>query len=74
MARVKVDGNMVCNDGQVLHDLALAGKGLAWLSMWKIGSDIYAVFAQRRHLPLQIWVFVNFLRRAYMQTDYWSQR
>ncbi len=31
----KVDGNIVCNGGQVLHDLALAGKGWAWRSMWK---------------------------------------
>ena len=87
---VKVAGNMVCNDGQVLHDWALAGKGLAWRSMWEVGSeiesgklvsvldefaapgnDIYAVFAQRRHLPLRIRVFVDFLRRAYAQPEYW---
>lgn len=38
------------------------------------GNDIYAVFAQRRHLPMQIRVFVDFLRRAYAQPDYWRQR
>ncbi|MDP9108094.1 MAG: LysR family transcriptional regulator, partial [Pseudomonadota bacterium] len=67
---VKVSGNMLCNDGAVLHDWAIAGKGLAWRSMWEVGSeieagqlvtvldefaapgnDIYAMFAQRRHLP-----------------------
>ncbi|WP_339938269.1 LysR family transcriptional regulator [Undibacterium luofuense] len=67
---IKVDGNMVCNDGEVLHDWALAGRGLAWRSMWEVGTeiesgklvtvldeftapgnDIYAIFAQRRHLP-----------------------
>jgi DNA-binding transcriptional LysR family regulator len=37
---VKVSGNMVCNDGEVLHDWALAGKGLAWRSMWEVGSEI----------------------------------
>jgi DNA-binding transcriptional LysR family regulator len=56
-----------------LHDWVLAGKGLAWRSMWEVGADIeagrlrpvlegysapgndiYAVFAQRRHLPLRI--------------------
>jgi len=87
---LKVGGNMVCNDGAVLHDWALAGRGLAWRSMWEVGSDIeagrlvpvleqfaapgndvYAVFAQRRHLPLRIRVFVDFLRRAYTQPDYW---
>jgi DNA-binding transcriptional LysR family regulator len=87
---LKVTGNMVCNDGAVLHDWALAGKGLAWRSMWEVagqlesgqlvtvldqhaapGNDIYAVFAQRRHLPLRIRAFVDFLRRAYGAPDYW---
>jgi DNA-binding transcriptional LysR family regulator len=86
----KVAGNMVCNDGTVLHDWALAGRGLAWRSMWEVGaeiadgrlvsvldeyaapgSDIYAVFAQRRHLPLRIRAFVDFLRHAYAQPGYW---
>lgn len=87
---IKVGGNMVCNDGAVLHDWAMAGRGLAWRSMWEVsseieagllvpvleqfaapGNDIYAVFAQRRHLPLRIRVFVDFLRHAYSQPDYW---
>ncbi|MDQ1816945.1 LysR family transcriptional regulator [Massilia sp. CCM 9210] len=90
LVTLKVAGNMVCNDGEVLHDWALAGKGLAWRSMWEVGTeieagtlckvldrfaapgnDIYAVFAQRRHLPLRIRAFVDFLRRTYAQPDYW---
>ena len=39
---LKVVGNMVCNDGQVLHDWALSGKGLAWRSMWEVGGEIAA--------------------------------
>ena len=89
---LKVAGNMGCNDGEVLHDWALAGKGLAWRSMWEVGAeieagklktvlneysapgnDIYAVFAQRRHLPLRIRVFVDFLRHSYAQPDYWRK-
>ncbi|MES2127746.1 MAG: LysR family transcriptional regulator [Pseudomonadota bacterium] len=89
---LKVAGNMVCNDGEVLHDWALAGKGLAWRSMWEVGAeletgrlrtvldhcaapgnDIHAVFAQRRHLPLRIRAFVDFLRLAYAQPDYWRR-
>ena len=89
---LKVTGNMGCNDGQVLHDWALAGKGLAWRSMWEVGgeieagklrtvldqhaapgNDIYAVFAQRRHLPLRIRAFVDFLRHTYAQEDYWRK-
>ncbi len=89
---LKVEGNMECNDGEVLHHWALAGKGLAWRSMWEVGAeiesgqlvsvldeyaapgnDIYAVFAQRRHLPLRIRAFVDFLRRAYAAPDYWRK-
>jgi len=89
---LKVAGNMECNDGEVLHDWALAGKGLAWRSMWEVGAaieagrlvtvldefaapgnDIYAVFAQRRFLPLRIRAFVDFLRRAYGRPDYWRR-
>ena len=87
---LKVAGTMTCNDGQVLHDWALCGKGLAWRSMWEVGAeiaagklrtvldqyeapgnDIYAVFAQRRHLPLRIRAFVDFLRHTYAQPEYW---
>src|SRR6476659_4275334 len=70
---LKVSGNMGCNEGAVLHDWALSGKGLAWRSMWEVGAAIeagqlvtvldefaapgnaiYAVVAQRQHLPLRI--------------------
>jgi len=89
---IKVQGNMGCNDGQVLHEWALASKGIAWRSMWEVGreiesgqlqtildgfaapgNDIYAVFAQRRHLPLRIRTFVDFLRHTYAQPDYWRK-
>jgi DNA-binding transcriptional LysR family regulator len=89
---MKVGGTMGCNDGAVLHDWALAGKGLAWRSMWEVGSeiesgqletvldefsapgnDVYAVFAQRQHLPLRIRAFVDFLRRAFAEPDYWRK-
>lgn len=39
---VKVGGSFECNDGAVLHDWALAGKGLAWRSLWEVGADIAA--------------------------------
>ncbi len=89
---LKVQGNMVCNDGAVLYDWALESRGLAWRSMWEVGTeiesgqlvtvlddyaapgnDIYAIFAQRQHLPLRIRAFVDFLRRAFAQPDYWSK-
>jgi len=89
---LKVAGNMMCNDGAVLHDWALSGRGLAWRSIWEVGTaitsgklvtvldefaapgnDIYAVFAQRQHLPLRIRAFVDFLRRAFAQPDYWRK-
>lgn len=89
---LKVAGKLECNDGAVLHDWALAGRGLAWRSMWEVGpairagrlrtvldqyaapgNDIYAVFAQRRHLPLRIRAFVDFLRRTYSEAHYWNR-
>ena len=39
---LKLAGNMACNDGAVLHDWALAGKGLAWRSMWEVGAELEA--------------------------------
>jgi DNA-binding transcriptional LysR family regulator len=39
---VKVNGEFQCNDGSVLHDWALAGRGLAWRSMWEVGEDLRA--------------------------------
>lgn len=89
---VKVEGNAVCNDGEILHDWALSGKGLAWRSSWEVGAEIeagkfvtlldefaapgnniHAVVTQRKHLPLRIRVFIDFLRHAYGQPDYWHR-
>jgi DNA-binding transcriptional LysR family regulator len=39
---IKVSGSLECNDGEVLHDWTLAGKGLAWRSLWEVGTDIAA--------------------------------
>jgi DNA-binding transcriptional LysR family regulator len=38
----KVRGSLDCNDGAVLHDWALAGRGLAWRSLWEVGEDLRA--------------------------------
>lgn len=88
---VRVGGTLECNDGAVLHDWALAGRGLAWRSMWEVRDDlragrlvtvldayqapdngIYAVFAQRRHLPLRVRMFVDFLKHHYSDDGYWQ--
>lgn len=39
---VKVSGNFECNDGAVLRDWVLSGKGLAWRSLWEVGADLEA--------------------------------
>ena len=89
---LKVQGNMACNDGAVLHDWAVQGRGLAWRSIWEVGgeiesgklvtvleefaapgNDIYAVFAQRQHLPLRVRALVDFLRRAFAAPEYWKK-
>lgn len=36
----KVGGIFECNDGAVLHEWALAGRGLAWRSLWEVGRDL----------------------------------
>ncbi|MDD5249190.1 MAG: LysR family transcriptional regulator [Rhodocyclaceae bacterium] len=39
---IKVGGRLECNDGAVLHEWALAGRGLAWRSLWEVGADLRA--------------------------------
>jgi DNA-binding transcriptional LysR family regulator len=89
---VKVSGRLECNDGAVLHDWALAGKGLAWRSLWEVGEDlsagrlvslldefaappigIYAVFPQRKHLPLRVRLFIDLLKNTYGNPNYWAK-
>lgn len=87
----KVSGRFECNDGAVLHEWALAGRGLAWRSLWEVGRDlkegrltsvldawqappmgIYAVFPQRRHLPLRVRLFIDLLKDTYSRPAYWE--
>jgi DNA-binding transcriptional LysR family regulator len=87
---MKVTGTLQCNDGAVLHEWALAGKGLAWRSLWEVGHDIatgrlqtvlddfasppvgiYAVFPDRRHLPLRVRLFIDLLKTCFGRQDYW---
>lgn len=89
---VRVSGSLECNDGAVLHDWALEGKGLAWRSMWEVREDlasgrlvtvlddweapdnaIHAVFPQRRHLPLRVRMFIDFLKNTYGDPAYWER-
>lgn len=90
---IKVTGTLECNDGAVLHEWALAGKGLAWRSLWEVGDDIatgrlqtvlddfasppvgvYAVFPDRRHLPLRVRLFIDLLKDCYGRQDYWLKQ
>ncbi|MFZ4535376.1 LysR substrate-binding domain-containing protein [Propionivibrio sp.] len=88
---VKVGGDFSCNDGAVLHEWAMDGRGLAWRSLWEVGQDlqdgrlssvlddwqapamgIYAVFPQRRHLPLRVRLLVDLLKETYSRPSYWE--
>lgn len=88
---IRVNGNMECTDGAVLHDWCLQGYGLAWRSWWEVGDDIragrlvtilddfaappigiHAVFAQRRHLPLRVRLFIDHLKHHYSSSAYWQ--
>jgi DNA-binding transcriptional LysR family regulator len=87
----KVGGSFECNDGAVLHEWALSGRGLAWRSLWEVGRDlregrlasvldawqaapmgIYAVFPQRRYLPLRVRLFIDLLKESYGRPAYWE--
>ncbi len=89
----KVTGSFECNDGAVLHEWALAGRGLAWRSLWEVGRDlkegrlasvldawqappmgIYAVFPQRKYLPLRVRLFIDLLKENYASAAYWELR
>jgi DNA-binding transcriptional LysR family regulator len=37
---VKVNGNLDCNDGELLHHWACEGLGLAWRSTWEIQNEL----------------------------------
>jgi DNA-binding transcriptional LysR family regulator len=39
---IKVDGNLDCNDGELLHRWASEGIGLAWRSTWEIQAQLAA--------------------------------
>lgn len=88
---IKVSGQLECNDGAVLHEWALAGRGVAWRSMWEVGEDlqrgallpvleefaapptgIYAVFPQRKYLPLRVRLLIDHLKHSYGNPDYWK--
>jgi DNA-binding transcriptional LysR family regulator len=88
---IKVSGAFECNDGAVLLEWALAGRGLAWRSMWEVGADlkrgalravldefaapptgVYAVFPQRRYLPLRVRLFIDHLKNSYGDAGYWG--
>ncbi len=88
---IRVVGTMQSNDGSVLLDWALAGRGLAWRSMWEVQQElnkgrlqvllenyeapetaIYAVFAQRKHLPLRVRALLETLKKTYARPDYWQ--
>lgn len=88
---IKLRGRFDCNDGAVLHEWALAGRGLAWRSLWEVGEDlaagrlravlqdfaappngIYAVFAERRHLPLRTRLLVEHLKQTFGDPRYWD--
>ncbi|QDX80681.1 LysR family transcriptional regulator [Denitratisoma sp. DHT3] len=89
---IKVAGRLECNDGAVLHEWALAGRGLAWRSQWEVGEDlkagrlvavleeyaapplgIYALYPQRRQMPLRLRLFIDLLRETYRAPGYWEQ-
>jgi DNA-binding transcriptional LysR family regulator len=79
-SEVPVTGTLATDNGEVLHDWALAGRGVALTARWDIEADLregtlvecladyqcndidlYALYANRRHLSLRIRRFIDFL-------------
>ena len=52
-----------------------AGRLVSVLNEWAAPPvGIYAVFPERRHLPLKVRAFIDLLKDAYAQKDYWSPK
>jgi len=81
ITHIRVGGRMDCTDGAVLHQWCLEGRGIAWRSLWEVGSSlrdgrlvailqdyaappngIFAVFTQRKHLPLRLRLWLDYLK------------
>ncbi len=92
VTHMRPGGRLDCSDGEVLHDWAVQGLGLAWRSTWEVEDDIaagrlvavledfaappngiYAVFAQRKHLPLRVRLWIDFLKLTYGEAGYWQR-
>jgi len=57
---------------EVGEDLA-AGRLVSLLDEWAAPPvGIYAVFPQRRHLPLRVRLFIDFLKNTYGNPGYWQ--
>jgi len=57
---------------EVAEDLR-AGRLVAVLEEFEApGPDILAVFPQRRHLPVRLRIFLDYLKQLYAQTGYWT--
>ena len=83
---VRVTGRMDCTDGAVLHQWCLEGRGIAWRSLWEVGTSldegklvalledyaappngIFAVFTQRKHQPLRLRLWLDYLKLHFTQ-------
>ncbi len=92
VTHLRPGGRLDCSDGEILHDWAVQGLGLAWRSTWEVEEDIaagrlvavledfaapangiYAVFAQRKHLPLRVRLWIDFLKLTYGEASYWQR-
>ena len=58
---------------EVEHDLA-AGRLVSVLDEFAAPPNgIYAVFAQRKHLPLRLRLWIDFIKQAYADPGYWQR-
>lgn len=79
-SEIPVNGALATDNGEVVHDWALEGRGVALKARWDIEADLksgalveclpdyqcdnielYALYANRRHLSLRIRKFLDFI-------------
>jgi DNA-binding transcriptional LysR family regulator len=67
---------MSANNGEFLHEAALAGFGLVILPSFIVWKDLaagrYAVYPQTRYLSQRVRSFIDFLKERFSGTPYWD--
>ena len=59
-------------DNAVLHDVAAGRLQVVLQDFAAPPNGIYAVFPQRKHLPLRVRLWIDFIKHSYGDPRYWT--